>query len=261
MKQVASRIPLALLAAVLTTVAPSTAPAASIPPPVIEVGAAGGTGILTVGTVSGTQCLPGGCQNSTATATYDGFNATVSGLGSTTVGVGIPPNSSGTATVTFFFWAQGQASGVTVTTVPLIFTGSDSTSASGPSAAAYAYFQTPGGQIDSCSAAGSQVGTCGTLPPSNSGTLHYNAVPCPPNAPTCALYDVSVLASGSSSLGTGSWSASVDPEVEIGPNFAYASDFSLVFSPGPTTPEPGSLALFGSGVLGLGALLRRSRRN
>jgi hypothetical protein len=252
MKYVASRVTRALLAAVVITVAPSVALASSIPPIEVAVFAAPTIPILTLGTVTGSACTTGptgGCESSTATASYTGFDAMVSGRGSTIGGSGTA-NTAGSAVVTFFFQVEGSAPGVT--TVPLIFTGSDSTSASGPSAAAYGYFQTPGGQVDSCSAAGSQVGTCGTLPSSNSGTLHYNATPM-------LLYDVEVTASGSASLGTGSWSASVDPKVEIDPNFAYASDFSLVFSPAPT-PEPGSLALLGSGVLGLGAWLRRSLR-
>jgi hypothetical protein len=92
MKFVASKFTCLMLAAIFTTVATSVASASSIQPAEIEVAAEGGTGILTVGTVSGTQCNAGGCQTSTATAAYNGVDAFVSGSGHTHGG---SPNSSG----------------------------------------------------------------------------------------------------------------------------------------------------------------------
>jgi hypothetical protein len=58
--------------------------------------------------------------------------------------------------------------------------------------------------------------------------------------------------SGGWALDSGSWSASVDPEVEIDPSFAYASDFTLEFSAGPsgaTVPEPSGTLLLCIGLV------------
>lgn len=220
--------------------------ATSIPPAEISVSAEGGVPISTAGTVTGTGFNPGpegGSEFSTASASFAGGDATVSGNGSTSGGVAVA-NSSGSATLTFFFKVEGSETGVNF--VPLIFTGSDSTSATGPDAEATGYFETPGGQINSCSQAGLAVGHCGTLPSSNSGTLNYDAG-------IGVLYDMQVQLQGGSTLGSGSWSASVDPQVQINPSFQYASDFSLIFSPNvvSATPEPSTLCLLGIGLLGL----------
>jgi len=250
---------------VLATIAmalmvPSVSHADGVPPATIEVAAAGGTTILAAGTVTGTGFnggSEGGSEASTATASYDGAGtASVSGNGSTSGGVATA-NSSGLAEVTVFFEIvqTGGTPGI-ASTVPLIFTGSDSTSASGPDAEALAYFETPAGQINSCSASGYAVGACGSLPSSNSGSLDYNAA-------VGALYDMQVVASGSSTLGTGSWSATVDPEVQIDPSWQYASDFTLEVSSNGTptpTPEPSSIILLGTSLLGLLGVTGMRRR-
>lgn len=226
---------------------PSSVFADGVPAAQFEVAAAGGTTILTAGTVSGTAFnggTEGGSSMSTASASYSGGSASASGSGSTSGGVSTA-DSSGLGLVTFYFSVAGSAPGVTF--VPLLFSGSVSTSATGPDAVGEAYFETPGGQINACSATGLAIGACGSLPASNSGTLSYNASPGD-------LYDIGVIASGSSSLGTGSWSASVDPMVEINPTFVYASDFTLVFSPdlpGTSVPEPSSSLLLGAGLFAL----------
>jgi hypothetical protein len=69
--------------------------------------------------------------------------------------------------------------------------------------------------------------------------------------------------SGGNFSGPGGWSASVDPTVEIDPAFlANNPGYSLIIDPNPSgtstvTPEPGTLALFGSGLLVLARVVRR----
>jgi hypothetical protein len=49
-------------------------------------------------------------------------------------------------------------------------------------------------------------------------------------------------------------------DIQSGPGGAL-SEFTQSFDPGSTTPEPVSMVLLGSGLLGLGLLRRRSRKN
>ena len=166
---------------------PSSVFADGVPAAQFEVAAAGGTTILTAGTVSGTAFnggTEGGSSMSTASASYSGGSASASGSGSTSGGVSTA-DSSGLGLVTFYFSVAGSAPGVTF--VPLLFSGSVSTSATGPDAVGEAYFETPGGQINACSATGLAIGACGSLPASDSGTLSYNASPGD-------LYDIGVIA-------------------------------------------------------------------
>jgi hypothetical protein len=242
---------------ILSAIAAAAVPAASyadvVPSAQIQVEAVGGITIYTAGTVSGTGFnggSEGGSSSGTATASYSGGSASVSASGSTSGGIATA-NSFGTASVVFYLIVSGSAPDVT--TVPLIFSGNDTTSASGPEAEAQGDFETPGGQINSCSASGVYAGRCGSQPSSNSGSLDYNATPG-------ELLVMSFLATGVSSLGTGSWSASVDPEVEIDPSFADASDFALEFSASSSSvPEPSSTLPLCIGLLAvLGAVRYKS---
>jgi hypothetical protein len=216
-----------------------------IPAAEITISAAGATTIETAGTRTGSGCnggAEGGCQNSTMTVSYANGNASASGSGFTSGGVATA-NATGAGDVTFFFSVVGSGSEL----VPLLFTASGSTSASGPDTEAQAYFETPGGDLYACSATGSAVGACGTEPSSFSGSLMYNATPGD-------LYDLSIMTLGAASLGTGSWSTSLDPQmmVEINPSFADAGDFTLEFSPNvAVTTEPSSLYLLATGLLAL----------
>lgn len=236
-------------------VVPAGSYAATLPAAIFSVNAAGGTGILTAGTVSGTGSnggSTGGSESSTATASYGSDGAAVSGSGSTSGGTSTA-DSSANATVTYYL--EVIPIGSVSEPVPLIFSATGLTSASGPNAEALAYFETPGGGLYACSATGGAVGTCGAEPSSYSSSIDYSVSP---NVP----YDVEVLASGSSSLGSGSWSASVDPQVVIDPTFADAADFTLEFSPVTTTPLPVALPLFGAGLSVIGLLgWRRKRKN
>lgn len=61
-------------------------------------------------------------------------------------------------------------------------------------------------------------------------------------------------------VGSSTFFAFADPEIEIDPSFAFANDFTLAFSPNLTppiaTPEPSSIALLATGLLALMAGLR-----
>ena len=142
-------------------------------------------------------------------------------------------------------------SGAISESVPLIFTATGSTSGS----FAQAEFQViPMGVL---ATACTPVGACGGgVPSSFSGPLHGEATPG-------TVYQVTVSIRGGAS-GTGSWAASVDPQVQIDPSFADASDFTLQFSPSAQSavPEPSSMSCLGVCLLvGIaGVLARRQKR-
>ena len=254
-----------LLAAAAALVLPSACYADDLPAPIVSLEATGATSTSTTGSISGTTTnivVFGGTQTSTATAAYGLGDASVSANGSTVGGLNTAVSSAHAVVLYYVEAVQTGSTPVPVSQVPLIFSGSVTTTASGIQASASASFETPAGAINACS---SSTGPCGFPSASNSGTFNYNAL-------AGTIYDIEVNAGGGSGVGSGTYFASADPEVEIDPSFAYASDFTVEFSPGPTSsggggtnpppsvPEPSNLALLSvalPALLGLTAICKR----
>ena len=251
------------LAAILAFAAlPSVARADGVPSAGFSGSASGSNASLSgPGTLNGSACSPGpegGCESGTVTLAYSGGNASASASGTTSGGNGVP-NAVADGVVFFFFIVSGPAN----TEVPLIFSGSGSTSASGVYATSQSQFYSPGGFFDACSESG-VPGACsngaGGLEPTSYAGQKFASIS------SNTLEDIEVIVGGGSTLGSGSWSASVDPTIEINPTFADAGEFTIEFSPDiitvpPSMPEPATwaLLLIGIGVLFCGTQLRRSR--
>ena len=194
---------------------------AAVPAAEIEVAAAGGTTIEKVGTVSGDDCNGSlGCESTTSRAAA---NMNVSTSGSTTGSN--PANASGLAQITVFYEITGPAKG---TIVPLVISGSASTSAKGPDAEGLAYIEYNDGELYTCSS--TIVGPCGTE--SSSGSL--DAVVFTNNF-SGGQYDLQVIASGSSTLGTGKFSARI-------------SGVTLAIEPSWLASNPGYKLKFSAGI-------------
>jgi hypothetical protein len=190
--------------------------------------------------------MNGGTESSTGSITYY-TNGVVTGYANgTTTGGNSPPNASAQGTATIYFEVFGPAN----VSVPLIITASGSTSASGVRAETSINVGYGAGSLLACSGAGQLAGACGSEPTSFTGSKDFNLT-------SDGLTDYNVTVTGNSTDGPGSFSATVDPMIEINPTFPDASEFTLVFSSNDVTPvpEPSSWILMSSvlvGILGAG---------
>jgi hypothetical protein len=208
-------------AATIAAALSASASHAAVPAAGIEVSAAGGTTILTTGTVTGHGCNGNmGCENTTSRAAA---NLNVSTEGATNGSN--PENASGLAEITVFYEIKGP---VPDTIVPLVISGSASTSAEGPDAEGLAYIEYNDGDLYTCSS--TIVGPCGTEP--SSGSL--DAVVFTNNF-SGALYDLQVIASGASTLGTGKFTAKI-------------SGIKLAIEPTWLASNPGYRLKFSAGI-------------
>jgi hypothetical protein len=176
---------------------------------------------------------------------YTEGDASVSGGGTAAAG-GI---TDGGGSVTYYYMVSGSLS----EPVPLLIDASGSVSASG-TGTVNAVLESAAGDLCATTVNG---GDCG-----NPGSLAFSSSPISFDATPGTLYSIVVSVVGGAD-GTGSWSGSVDPQVEINPSFADASDFTVAFSQSASTsaPEPGSLGLIVAGMALLGGLFWLKRRS
>jgi hypothetical protein len=205
------------------------------------------------GTISNTYDPRGGVETSTGMDNYQTGFGKAQAQGSTTGGVDTPA-ASALSEVTFSFEVTDPSDSGTVL---VDFNGMDSTEVNGPNAVSNADFETPAGQIDSCSETGPlETGACAGLTSQNRGSLNFTAT-------VGVNYSIRLIASGDDFGGHGFWNAAVDPEVTIDPSNPNASLDALVFSPNfpgsgpPPVAEPGGLGLL---FVGLVVLTYRARR-
>jgi hypothetical protein len=221
----------------------------AVPAANFEISAEGGDPILYPGTVTGAGCTlgsEGGCESSTASITYNDGGVSGYANGTTSGGAGVA-NASGDGDAVVYFEIEGPA-GILV---PLIITADGTTSATGVEASSLIQVYFGGGSFLACSGTGPSAESCGSEPASFSGSQSFNLE-------SDELSDYEVIVAGSSTEGTGSFSAALDPTVEINPSFADASEFSLVFSPNVSVPEPSALTLGSLGLLGMLGLKGRT---
>ena len=242
---------------------PSASYADSLPPPSVVgviVNGLYSTQLATLnnfGSVTGTQTSDygyypslDGTTTDTFTASYLNGVATISGSGLSTGAAGSsPPQLYSLVNVDISFEVVGPESSVLV---PVIYSATGTASATGG-------YATVGfaGYYTSSLIACSPSAMCSGEPSSFSGTLDGYVY-----SNFGADFGLSLSGQSAGNLsGPGNWSATVDPSVVIDPTFlADNPAYSLIIDPNPVTsptPEPGTLALFGSGLFVLAGAVRR----
>jgi hypothetical protein len=209
------------------------------------------------GTVTGTQTFDYGYNPSldgtttdTITASYLNGVAAITASGSSTGAAGSsPPQLYSQVEVSISFEVVGPESYVSV---PVIYSATGTTSATdGYATVGFAGYSTSSLIACSPSCAGEPSSFSGSI----DGTVYSNTVG--------DTFDLNLYGqSGGNFSGPGSWSATVDPMVEIDPTFlADNPGYSLIIDANPpgtsSAPEPGSLLLLGTGMISLAGVVRR----
>lgn len=232
----------------------------------------GGATLSIPGTVGGGDCYTiGACGTATVTGSFaygDGAvfgNGSVSGLADNVD----PLSDYGAGDITFYFEVLG---GTPNEIVQLVLTAGVSVAATGNSVGNAFVNVTAAGSTNAPSlhacttpdlASGSPNSCAAGLPTSESGSFTFTALANFLSFSTGtyvpALDSVEISGDGETFSGAGTWSFSADPMISFAPGFD-SSGLSIVFSPNfpgsAPTPEPGTLLLLGSGLLGLGPFLR-----